>query len=554
MFFMANRKVFHDSIVPIPVDAGPAPGGLMVNTAAATDHLNENLTLHFSLGLHPDVEQELEKRVAKGEVVGENELHDRYGADQHDADALVGWLKSNGFTIEEVTPDRTSVYASAPADAIAKALQVQMARVTLGGFTYTAARNAPSLPEDVGAPVQAIVGLQPFRQLNKHFRRRPLPKSTRVAAAAGVEFAAVGVAAGAPALPPQPPYTPAEILQAYEGDRLNLTGRGQTIAILIDAFPDDADLTEFWAQAGVPGSLARIQKVNVGGGAVPPPEGEETLDVEWASGIAPDATIRVYATGSLSFVDLDRALDRILADIPQIPSMRQLSISLGLGETFLNGPGGEVAIEHQKFLKLAAAGVNVFVSTGDAGSNPDQTGHSSGGPLQAEYQSSDPFVIAVGGTTLHIGPDGSTASEIGWANGGGGKSIYFAKPDWQTGAGISGTRRLVPDVSAAADPEQGALIVLHGRPQQIGGTSWSAPVWAGFCALINESRVTNGKPPIAFLNPAIYPLAGSNAFRDIVSGSNGAFHAIPGFDLVTGLGVPRLRALVQALSGGATHT
>lgn len=64
-----------------------------------------------------------------------------------------------------------------------------------------------------------------------------------------------------------------------------------------------------------------------------------------------------------------------------------MSISLGLGETFLNGPGGEVAIEHQKFLKLAAAGVNVFVSTGDAGSNPDETGHSATGPTQAEYQS-----------------------------------------------------------------------------------------------------------------------------------------------------------------------
>src|SRR5205085_3287947 len=140
---------------------------------------------------------------------------------------------------------------------------------------------------------------------------------------------------------------------------------------------------------------------------LPAPEGEETLDVEWSSGIAPGATIRIYATGSLQFVDIDRALDRILADLPTHPGLRQLSISLGLGETFLNGPGGEVAIEHQKFLKLAAAGVNVFVSTGDAGSNPDSSGQSATGPTQVEYQSSDPCVIGVGGTTLTLAANGS---------------------------------------------------------------------------------------------------------------------------------------------------
>jgi kumamolisin len=168
--------------------------------------------------------------------------------------------------------------------------------------------------------------------------------------------------------------------------------------------------------------------VNVTGVPLPAPEGEETLDVEWSSGVAPGATIRIYATGSLAFVDLDRALDQIIADLPNQPGLRQLSISLGLGETYLGGPNGEVATQHQKFLTLAASGVNVFVSSGDAGSNPDETGHSSGGPVQAEYASSDPFVIGVGGTTLVLNPAGAVASETGWANGGGGKSRFFDRP------------------------------------------------------------------------------------------------------------------------------
>jgi len=345
-----------------------------------------------------------------------------------------------------------------------------------------------------------------------------------------------------------PPYLVGEILAAYNADHLGVTGAGQTIAILIDTFPEDSDLIAFWTKNGLPVNLARIEKINVTGKALPPPEGEETLDVEWTSGIAPDAKIRIYATGTLSFVDLDRALDAIIADLPSHPGLRQLSISLGLGEAFLGGPNGEVATQHQKYLQLAAAGVNVFVSTGDAGSNPDQTGHNSGGPAQAEYPSSDSFVIGVGGTTLTLNPNGSVASETGWANGGGGKSRFFARPKWQKVQGIpKGSKRLVPDVSLTADPDDGAFLILGGKVVQIGGTSWSAPVWAGFNALINEARIKAGKSVLPFLNPLLYPLGGSQAFRDIQQGNNGLYDAHEGFDLVTGLGVPHVKNLVNAL-------
>ena len=112
----------------------------------------------------------------------------------------------------------------------------------------------------------------------------------------------------------------------------------------------------------------------------------------------------------------------------------------------------------------------------------------------------------------------------------------------------AGTERLVPDVSAGADPNTGALVILHGQSTQIGGTSWSAPMWAGFCALINEARAKANKPPLPFLNPLIYPLMGSAALRDVSSGNNGAFHAGPGYDMVTGVGVPNVKKLIAALT------
>jgi kumamolisin len=209
---------------------------------------------------------------------------------------------------------------------------------------------------------------------------------------------------------------------------------------------------------------------------------------------------------------------------------------------------GEVRAEHAKFLRLAAAGVNFFVSSGDAGSNPDDSGHSSNGPLQAEYESSDSAVIGVGGTSLRLSLTGAVTSEAGWPGSGGGTSRFFSRPTWQTGRGVPhGTKRLVPDVCAAADPNTGAFLIFNNHPIQIGGTSWSAPVWAGLCALMNEARGKAGKPALGFLNPHIYPLVGTPAFRDVTSGSHGAFHCSPGYDLVTGIGAPNVKELLARI-------
>ena len=128
-------------------------------------------------------------------------------------------------------------------------------------------------------------------------------------------------------------------------------------------------------------------------------------------------------------------------------------------------------------------------------------------------------------------------------------SGLFPRPAWQTGVGVpNGNMRLIPDVSAAADPNTGAFLVLGGSATQIGGTSWSAPMWAAFCALINEARQKAGKPFLPFLNPLIYPLLGTPAFRDITQGSNGAFHCGNGYDEVTGLGSPSVRELIARLA------
>ncbi len=554
---MSDRKVFSDSVTALP-DEGLTAHGLMV-AAAQPEHRKEKMKLLFSLAIPASTQADLEARVAKGEVVPPDELNRKYAADAGGRKALEAWLKTQGYKVTNTTPDNTSVYAEATVDKIASSLAVNMVRVTKDGVTYNAAQNAPSMPADVAKDVHAIVGLQPFRHAHKHFRmctpadgNRMDPVSGRANKPARAKTATKrggATAVPTPNVKNAPPYLVSEILKAYGADGLSVTGKGQTIGILIDTFPSDADLKLFWQKNGLKVTIKQIEKINVNNVPLPTQEGEETLDAEWTSGIASGATIRIYATGSLQFVNLDAGLDRIIADLASQPDMRQVSISLGLGETFMGGPSGEVAAQHQKLLRLAAAGVNVFVSTGDAGSNPDNTGHSPTGPLQAEYESSDPCVIAVGGTSLSLSPNGQVASETGWSSGGGGKSMFFKKPVWQKGAGVpADNARHVPDVCAAADPNTGALLVLHGSVTQIGGTSWSAPIWAGFCALINEARKKAGKPSLPFLNPLLYPLMGTSCFRDITAGSNGAFKAGPGYDMVTGIGAPNVKQLIAKLT------
>lgn len=551
----APRKLFQDSVVPLQIeeDAGPnltwGPQPMMVQPAT-DEQRKEKMELLFSMALPDQSLKELEDAVAKGEVVSNKVLNEKYAPKPEDVEKLKKWLKEQGFEIvkNEKKGDPTAVYAKATAAQIEKSLQIKMVRVTRNGIGYTAAKDAPSLPTDIGTPVHAIIGLQPFRHMNKRRAYFAIADKNNPKGAAP-EVAAGSAAPLSTASAFQPPFLVKEIMKAYGAENLSVSGKGQTIAILIDTFPDDSDLQMFWNLNGI-STPPTIEKINVRNVTLPPREGEETLDVEWSGGVAPGATIRVYASGSLQFVALDQALDAILADVTSgaQPNLHQLSISLGLGETYMGGPSGEVLVQHNKYVRLNAAGVNVFVSSGDAGSNPDPTGHNPSGPLQAEFASSDTAVTSVGGSTLQLNAHGGVISEIGWVGSGGGKSRFFPKPSWQQGTGVLNiSQRQVPDVCCVADPDTGALVCFQGGQLQYGGTSWSAPTWAGFCALINEARVKNGKPPLGFINPKLYPLLGNSAFRDVTSGTNGAYVAGPGFDLVTGIGVPNMKNLIDAL-------
>ena len=308
-----------------------------------------------------------------------------------------------------------------------------------------------------------------------------------------------------------------------------------------------------------------MQQVNIDGGPASPADSgsiqEASLDVEWCGGLAPGATLRVYGSNVTDGAGFDKTYQQIYADAQTISGLHQFSVSFGENESHLDHD--YLLIESQYMANLASAGIAVFVASGDQGSNPDPSGngYNAGAPLDVSYPTSDPDVTGVGGTKLSLNTNGSISFETAWSvtgNGsdgtGGGSSAYFARPAWQVGTGVpSGSFRLTPDVAAAADPNAGAVVIISGLSQTIGGTSWSTPTWAAFCALMNQSRASSSLPALGFLNPRLYPLMGTSAFRDITVGNNGAYSAGVGYDLCTGIGTPNVAAILQAaLSSSGT--
>jgi kumamolisin len=560
------RVTFSNSLAPLPVAAGTktaTPHVVASRIAALTaDQLAAPFAFNVALAMR-DLAG-FQARVANGETVPFDEMESEYLPLPGDYNAVRAWLVGQGFSVTRDDARRLAIFARGTVAQVQASFAVNMQSVTVDGVTYAAASTAPSLPASIAGPVLGINGLQPYLQARKHSRIVP--------------------AGAIPNASNPNPYTVPQIRTAYNASSLTvagttLTGANQVIAIIIDTFPLNSDLTTFWSYNGISQSLSNIQEVNVPGGTLDATSGEESLDVEWSSSIAPGDKVRVYASDNLQFSSIDQCLAQLATDVsgtsPAQPNIHQLSMSLGLGEDYLGAGSSEFTTESQYFVTIANGstaygGVSVFVSAGDAGSTPDDTGHGTGGPLQAEYESTDPSVCGVGGTALAINGSGARTSEVVWDDTvagayygvgatGGGTSIQFSRPTWQTGTGVpSGTKRLAPDVALVAAGSTPGILILNGDYYYVSGTSWASPTWAAFTALINQGRSVNTTARLALglLNPRIYPLSGTSNFYDITSGNNaigananGNYYANTGYDECTGIGVPNVGVLLATLLG-----
>lgn len=305
--------------------------------------------------------------------------------------------------------------------------------------------------------------------------------------------------------------SPSTIKTIYGFTTSPTEGAGKTIAI-VDAYDDpnaEADLGVFSTQFSLPsctsasGCFTKVDQI--GGTKYPRADSgwalEISLDVQWAHAIAPGAHILLVEAKSTNFTDLMAAEDYAKAHAQYV------SNSWGATEF-----SGETTYDSH----FVQTGVSFFVSSGDNGS-------------PAEYPSSSPNVISVGGTTLNF-TNGVFTSETGWSGSGGGCSKYETAASAQTTGSVNcAGMRATPDVALDADPASGVSVYdsvrYHGQSGwwAVGGTSASSPMWAARSAA--SGTVVD----------AAYVYGNHINFNDITSGNNG-FSCLLGYDLVTGRG------------------
>lgn len=377
-------------------------------------------------------------------------------------------------------------------------------------------------------------------------------------------------------------YTPRELRIAYNLESLieqGFTGKGQTV---VDVVPFgsptlQADMDIFDRQFGLPPvtvqvytPIGKVPPYNPRSEAMVQAAAETELDVQVIHAIAPGAGIVVLALPSSSFLDIldaeQYAVDHRLGQI--------FSQSFGIPETIIadNGEQGS-AQNFANFYKeiTTQKGITIVSASGDNGATDwtDARRTRLSPTPTVEFPADVPWVTAVGGTTLTRTANGY--NETAWSRSGGGVSKFFTEPDFQqtlppsVQLQLAGQRGL-PDVAADADPLTGMAFYFDGQWAQVGGTSASAPFWAGIIAIANQVA----GHPLGFINPGIYKLAALVSsriatvgdFRDIISGDNSVqdgtvqvkgFSAVAGWDAVTGWGTPQAQQfipdLIAALKG-----
>ena len=482
----------------------------------------------------------------------------RFGVADEDIAATGAWLQSQGFRVDRTGRDRITF--SGTAAQVQAALGAELRRYEVEGGLHFAPATDLMLPAALAPMTAAVLHLADFRPKPSVVMRSTVqPEFT--AASTGAHY-----------------LTPKDVQTMYGMTALtqNVQGQGQGIAVAGQSYVDTSSSSK----------IAQFQS-STSGGSLPTPvlvpgsgveaisagdEGESELDVEYASGIAPQAQVFLVYVGANTnysvFDSIDFAITQNIAPV--------ISVSYGACESLLSAT--ELDQESALFQQAAAQGQTLVAASGDSGATACADYPTSSGvtttqqqALAVAFPASSPYVTAVGGTEMAAGtfavgsssywsPSSATTGtllsyvpEVVWNEGsvargiiatGGGTSGHFPRPTWQTGLpGItSGQYRLVPDIALQSSIQapgfllctsdrslagsqtscSNGLLGSSGAYTVAGGTSFATPIFAGMVALLNQVEQAAGQGNI---NPTLYTLASTPAtyasvFHDIATGSS----------------------------------
>ena len=496
-----------------------------------------------------------------------------YGPTTAQVSAVQNWLTGAGLTVTKVE-DEVGGYVEVTGSVQHAAAAFGVTFGMFKGPDGQAARapdETATMPDSVADDVLGVSGLDTANYFMKPADTLPPPGPNYWIAPPCSQYYGQKIAFNEPSAygTKQPwtncGYTPRQIRGAYHVSQSGMTGKGQTVAI-VDAYASPtilSDANEYATVTGdkpfAPGQFTQDLASNFTLTAAnecdaPGWYGEETLDVEAVHGQAPNA--KVVYVGAASCQDSD-----LLDSLAFIVDNHVASIvSDSWGEPFDQAAPGEYAAYDTVFEAGAAEGIGFFFSSGDSGyESPAEDPGSD--KIQVDWPTSSPYVTSVGGTSLAIGPFNNYEFETAWGtlldplassgtsweftppgeypqyydgSSGGGVSTYFTQPAYQAdvvpyslatslpnGTTSPVPMRVVPDVSALADPSTGMLVgqttlqpngtTYAFSLSRIGGTSVACPTFAGIEA---DAQQAAGHV-LGFANPAIYQRYGTFAFHDV---------------------------------------
>jgi kumamolisin len=592
--------------VASPTDMKTLTIGLAVRNAAALETLIESLTNPAS----PSFRQFLTPASFAAQ----------FGQTPGSVAQVVAFLQAQGFTITNVHANNLMITVRGSNAQIAATFGTTIHSYSQGGIQYQAPSTAAVVPTQFAGIVAAVSGLSNKPAVQS--RRTALPNAGALSCDVSAAVVLPTPAAFATNIPGS--YTVGDLAAKYNINPLyakGYTGAGKTIGIATLAGYDQSDAYAYWSAVGLTVDPARITDVPVDGGALAADgpgsdgAGETTLDVEQSGGVAPGAKIRVYVAPNTDsgFVDVfAQAVEEDLVDV--------LSVSWGSPEIEYDNAG--LSLYHTVFLQAAAQGIPVIAAAGDAGAYDINRGYpypDCSALLTVDFPAADPYVLAAGGTTLpntvvHKHGPVTVTQERPWGwdylkdyivtyygqslyyasyfavGGGGGVSVDFAVPSYQTGLagmaksaaaqsflcdanvtgagyqdlvdlppGIAG--RNLPDVALNADPYSGYLLYFGGAfGGNEGGTSFVAPQLNGILTLISQGipvTAQNPKGRVGRPAPQFYAAfkaqgySAASPFKSITTGDNEYYKAAATFNPASGLGSLNVDALATALGAVA---
>ena len=555
------------------------PGHVSPRIASAVDQGSADpsmplpyVTLMFKPS--PSQQADLERLLAQQQDPSSPDYHnwltpeqyaDRFGLSQADIDKTVAWLTQHGLTVKSVARGRNAIAFGGTAGQIGSALGVDIHRYQVGGELHYANAADPKIPAALQGVVLAVRGLNDFRlkpRLKLMSRPTTHPRDTQ----SGTHY-----------LAPDDIATIYDVTPLYNA---GIDGTGQTLVVVGQTDIVMSDITYFRSYFGLPAKSPAVNVTLVPGSPDPGIQdasgdlAESDLDLELASGVARNATI-LFVTASDVETSLEYAIDQNLAPV----------ITTSYGDCELDAGSSLAQALASVASQANAQGQTLFAASGDYGA-ADCYGLGDGPSIDnaasVDLPAGLPQVTGIGGTEFHEGAGNywnatNTAThasarsyipETAWndsvaeqepASSGGGVSVFFPQPSWQTGAGFLTGGRNVPDVSLSASNLQDVYEVYTDAIfQGYGGTSAGAPQFAGVTVLLGQYLVANGYqagPKLGNINPTLYALESvSGVYHDITTGSNivspcvscasVGYKAGPGYDPVTGLGSPDVYNLV----------